>query len=208
VRRNAKHGKKEIRKVFFFFFFSRCYDNSFLYNIQEGSVDYFVLDCYLLSTCDSDGTVIGNYIYTDFVNGVDGTSCGEEANPCKTIPYALDKAQARDEVRLLGGNTDITSVSYSLPPKQFSVSGVPAVVEGVPLYPQIFMSYANTYVFQFSKKLRGTFDSFRVLVNASAKVQMRFFLELSSNGNDSYLRIKFDKADYFYGWFFFFLLAI
>jgi hypothetical protein len=209
-KKSETHTKKRINQNFFFFFFSsQSCDNLYIYiyNIQEGSADYFVFDCYLLSNCDSEDVVPGSYIYVHYTSGVDGESCGEQTSPCKNLAYALDKAQSGDEVQLLDGATQIPSFTYSLPAKRFTVRGIPTA-DGEPVYPEIFMSYASTYVLQFAQKCQGTLDSFRVLVNASAMQQMRFFMHVTSNGNVAYLKIKFGSTDYFYDYFFFFFVSL
>jgi hypothetical protein len=133
-----------------------------------------------------------------YEDGVDAEGCGGETNPCKNIAYALDMAQAGWEVRLLYSSTNFPSVAYSLPGKLFSIQGVPEMVDGEPIYPQLLMNYTTNTNFNFSNECRGTFSWVRLLINASANQQQRWFLYQTANGNTAYMRFEFDFADCLY----------
>jgi hypothetical protein len=131
-------------------------------------------------------------------DGVDAENCGDETNPCKNIAYALNKAPAGWVVRLLYSSTNFPSVFYSLPGKLFSVEGVPEVVDGESLYPQIFVDYSQSQVFNFSNACQGSFLGMRLLANSSASVGGRVFLYVAANSSNAYLRFEFDFTDCFF----------
>jgi hypothetical protein len=168
---------------------------TFSYDVQEGSTEYFVFDCYLLSTCEE---VSSGYVYVRYENGIDVSNCGGETNPCKNIAYALNKAPEGYEIRLLYSSANFPSVACSLPGKLFSIQGVPEVVDGELIYPQKNMDYSAYINFNFSNACRGTFCWVRLLINASANQQERWFLYQTANDNTAYMRFEIDFADCLY----------
>jgi hypothetical protein len=158
----------------------------------QTSGEPFNLDCLILPDCE-----FNSYIYVDFEKGGDNIICGTEIAPCKTMTYALEMAGEDQEVRVVNSGLDITMVGYSLPGKVFRVTGI-ALLLGVELnFPEIVMDYTQISVMNFTQRCRGTFDSFRLLINSSLAVTNKFFFYQTSNGNNAYMRFQFDFTDCF-----------
>jgi hypothetical protein len=95
------------------------------------------------------------------------------------------------EVRVINSGSDIPTFSYSLPGKVFRITGVP-ILQGEELnFPQIFVDYSQEVMIYFTQRCRGTFDSFRFLVNSSASQGGRSIFYLTSNGNNAYMIFQF-----------------
>jgi hypothetical protein len=191
VHRSVK--TKKIYFINFIFIFIFFFFGEFLW-IWYTSGEPLNFDCLILTTCE-----VSSYIYVVFEEGVgnDSTSCGTEATPCKTIPYTLEMAAADQEIRVVHSGMDIATFGYSLPGKVFRVVGIPTLLSGELNYPQIVMDYTEVSVMNFTQRCRGTFDSFRLLVNSSLTQAPRYFFYQTSNGNNAYMRFLFVFTDCF-----------
>jgi hypothetical protein len=158
----------------------------------QTSGDYLNFDCLIITTCE-----VSSYIYVDFDNGIDNSTCGAEDSPCKTIPFTLDMAGEDQEVRVVHSGSDIPTFTYSLPGKVFRITGIALLQAGELNFPQLFVDYTQTTMINFAQRCRGTFDSFRLLVNSSASQGGRSFFYLTANGNNAYMIFQFVFTDCF-----------
>jgi hypothetical protein len=136
-------------------------------------------------------------MYINYGVGRDNEICGNDTSPCGTIPYAMGRASSGVEILLLNSTIDIPTFSCSLPALEVGLTGMSEFLGGVDVYPQIFMDYSQVSIFNFTQRCRATLKSFRVLVNASANQQMRFFFYQDCNGGTARVTFEFVFTRYF-----------
>jgi hypothetical protein len=112
--------------------------------------------------------------------------------PCKTIFYALEKADETQDVRVTYSNNDFPQVFSSLPGKIFNVYGVKSVVSGSSVYPRVNLSYSTQYYFGFTQASMGTINNIAVLVDARNDTSNKFFFYQNANGDGGFIRFEFD----------------